>query len=180
MNKRVTATYQRLHGQFRGVWIGLAPREKRLLGGGTAVLAGMLVWLLLIAPALKQIEYWQVETPKLRTQADTLQVLLQGVAMGAAVGTGQDLQAALRQSLDSSGLQGLYQLQALEPGGWRLTFDKAPADAVVSWLVANPRAFFLEVSEARLQRAGDVVENPAGHLSGTVRMDQAPGAKEAS
>ena len=71
-------------------------------------------------------------------------------------------------------------MQALDAGGWRLTFDNAPADAVVGWLLGNPRSFSLEVSEARLQRAADAVDNSAGTVSGTVRMDQALGAKEAS
>ena len=89
-------------------------------------------------------------------------------------------EAALRQALDSAGLQGHYQLQALEPAGWRLTLDNAPADAVVGWLLGNARSFSLEVSEAHLQRVLDTVDNSAGTVSGTVRMDQALGAKEAS
>ena len=161
--------------QLRLFWNGLALREKRMLSGVGVLLAGLLTWLILIQPALKKIDYWQAETPKLRAQAEALQVLLQGVAAPR-----QADEAALRQALDSAGLQGHYQLQAQAPGGWHLTFDNAPADAVVDWLLGNPRSFSLEVSEARLQRAGDAVDNSAGTVSGTVRMDQALGAKEAS
>lgn len=161
--------------QLRLFWNGLALREKRMLSGVGVLLAGVLTWLILIQPALKKIDYWQAETPKLRAQAEALQVLLQGVAAPR-----QADEAALRQALDSAGLQGHYQLQAQAPGGWHLTFDNAPADAVVDWLLGNPRSFSLEVSEARLQRAGDAVDNSAGTVSGTVRMDQALGAKEAS
>lgn len=174
MNKRL----QLLRSQAQAFWNGLGVREKRLLVGAGLVLAGLLIWLLLIQPPLKKIDYWQAETPKLRSQAEALQVLLQGVATAPRSG---DLETALHQSLDRAGLQGRYQLQAQETGGWRLTFAHAPADAVVDWLLANPRPFSLEVSEARLQRAGDATpSNSAGTLSGTVRMDQAPGAKEAS
>jgi len=174
MNKRL----QLLRSQAQAFWNGLAVREKRLLVGAGLVLAGLLTWLLLIQPPLKKIDYWQAETPKLRSQAEALQVLLQGVATAPRSG---DLETALHQSLDNAGLQGRYQLQAQEAGGWRLTLADAPADAVVDWLLANPRPFSLEVSEARLQRAGDATpSNSAGTLSGTVRMDQAPGAKEAS
>jgi len=167
MNKRTR--------QLRLFWNGLALREKRMLSGVGVLLAGLLTWLILIQPALKKIDYWQAETPKLRAQAEALQVLLQGVAAPR-----QADEASLRQALDSAGLQGHYQLQAQAPGGWHLTFDNAPADAVVDWLLGNPRSFSLEVSEARLQRAGDAVDNSAGTVSGTVRMDQALGAKEAS
>ena len=161
--------------QLRLFWNGLALREKRMLSGVGVLLAGLLTWLILIQPALKKIDYWQAETPKLRAQAEALQVLLQGFAAPR-----QADEATLRQALDSAGLQGHYQLQAQAPGGWHLTFDNAPADAVVDWLLGNPRSFSLEVSAARLQRAGDAVDNSAGTVSGTVRMDQALGAKEAS
>ena len=167
--------WQRLRSQSHVFWSGLALREKRMLSGAGLVLASLLTWLILVQPALKKIDYWQAETPKLRAQAEALQVLLQGVAAPKPAD-----EAALRQALDSAGLQGHYQLQAQAPGGWRLSFDNAPADAVVDWLLGNPRSFSLEVSEARLQRVPDAVDNSAGTVSGTVRMDQALGAKEAS
>ena len=166
---------QCLRSQSQVFWGGLALREKRLLSGAGLVLASLLTWLVLVQPALKKIDYWQAETPKLRAQAAALQVLLQDVAAPRRAD-----EAAMRQALESAGLQGHYQLQALEPGGWRLTFDNAPADAVVGWLLGSPRSFSLDVSEARLQRAPDGVDNSAGTVSGTVRMDQALGAKEAS
>lgn len=183
-NATYRARWQHLHRQRQVFWNGLALREKRLLIGAALVLAGLLSWLLLIQPPLKQLDYWQAETPKLRTQAETLQALLQTAAPSPRVSAGEDLEAALRQALDAAGLKGRYQLQAAEnaaPGSWRLTFEEAPADAVVGWLLDSPRAFSLGVSEARLQRAGTATtEDSAGTLSGTVRMDQAPGAKDAS
>lgn len=183
-NATYRARRQHLRRQRQAFWNGLALREKRLLIGTALVLAALLWWLLLIQPALKQLDYWQTETPKLRAQASTLQTLLQTVAASPRVRAGEDLEAALRQALDAAGLKGRYQLQAAEnapPGSWLLTFEAAPADAVVGWLLDNPRAFSLGVSEARLQRAGTATtENSAGTLSGTVRMDQAPGAKDAS
>ena len=98
--------------QFRLFWNGLALREKRMLSGVGVLLAGLLTWLILVQPALKKIDYWQAETPKLHAQAEALQVLLQGVAAPR-----QADEAALRQALDSAGLQGHYQLQAQAPGG---------------------------------------------------------------
>jgi general secretion pathway protein M len=167
--------WRRLRGQSQVFWNGLALREKRLLAGVGLLLASLLSWLILVQPALKKIDYWQAETPKLRAQAAALQVLLQDVAAPRVAD-----ETTLQQALDSAGLQGHYHLQVLEPGAWRLTFDNAPADAVVGWLLGNPRSFSLEVSEARLQRAADAVDTSAGTVSGTVRMDQALGAKEAS
>ncbi|MFP7632309.1 type II secretion system protein GspM [Pseudomonas veronii] len=167
--------WRRLRSQAQAFWSGLALREQRMLSGAGLVLAGLLTWLVLIQPPLKTIAYWQAETPKLRTQAATLHALLQGVAAPRPADA-----ATLQQALDSAGLQGRYQLQALDAGAWRLSFDNAPADAVMDWLLGNPRSFSLEVSEARLQRSADAIDNSAGTVSGTVRMDQALGAKEAS
>ena len=98
--------------QLRLFWNGLALREKRMLSGVGVLLAGLLTWLILVQPALKKIDYWQAETPKLRAQAEALQVLLQGVAAPR-----QADEASLRQTLDSAGLQGHYQLQALYQTG---------------------------------------------------------------
>ena len=165
----------RVRGQAQVFWAGLAQREKRLLIGAGLLLASLLTWLVLVQPAMKKIAYWQAETPKLRAQAEALQVLLQDVAAPQVADDN-----ALRQALDGAGLHGHYQLQTLDPGAWRLTFDNAPADAALGWLLGNVRTFSLEVSEARLQRAEDAVDNSAGTVSGTVRMDQALGAKDAS
>jgi len=175
------ARWQHFHLRAQVFWQGQSRREKRMVAGTALVLAGLLSWLLLIQPPLKKIAYWQTETPKLRSQAEALEVLLREVARPS---TAQSLDQSLRQSLEASGLAGHYQLQAPDtatPQAWRLTFDEAPADAVVGWLLGNPRQFYLEVVEVRLQRAGEPLpDDTAGTLSGTVRMDQALGAKEAS
>ena len=169
---------------LRTFWQGLAVREQAAVALAALVLGGCLVWLALIEPPLKTIAYWQAETPKLRSQTEALEVLLRDVSGPAP---DQPLEAALRQTLDASGLSEHYQLQppgAEPPKAWQLTFDNAPADAVINWLLVNPRQFSLEVIEARLQRSApanpDNLDNTAGTLSGTVRMDQAQSAKEAS
>ncbi|PUA43011.1 general secretion pathway protein GspM [Pseudomonas protegens] len=186
MNKPGLAQYQarwsRLRTQARGHWQALALREKRLLSATALGVLGLLLWWLLIQPPLKKIDYWQAETPKLRSQAEALEVLLH-----EAAGTdrrGVDLEQSLRQTLDRAGLKDRYQLQRTDQAGpesWRLTFEQAPADAVVGWLLGTPRQLSLQVVEARLQRAAPATaQDSAGTLSGTVRMDQAQGAKEAS
>ncbi|QHF45068.1 general secretion pathway protein GspM [Pseudomonas sp. S35] len=169
--------WQYFNARARVFWRGLSLREKRLVAGTALLLGGLLSWLVLIQPPLKKIDYWQAETPKLRAQTQALERLLREVPIPHA---GQPLEPALRQSLDTHGLAARYQLKPLD-NGWQLTFDAAPADAVIGWLVSNPRQFSLEVVEARLQRANDAkADDTAGTLSGTVRMDQALGAKEAS
>lgn len=169
--------WQHFNARAQGLWRGLSLREKRMVAGTALLLVGLLSWLVLIQPPLKKLDYWQAETPKLRAQTQALDVLLREVPMATA---DQLLEPALRHSLDARGLAGRYQLQPLE-SGWQLTFEAAPADAVIGWLVSHPRQFSLEVVEASLQRANEAkADDTAGTLSGTVRMDQAFGAKEAS
>ncbi|MCQ3001077.1 type II secretion system protein M [Pseudomonas syringae] len=188
MNKqRLTAQrvrWQHFIAQAQTFWKALALREKRMVLGTALVLGSLLVWLLLIQPPLKQIDYWQAETPKLRTQTQTLQTLLQDVAPAASASTGASIEQRWRGVLDAAGLAGHYQLQApgaAAPLEWSLTFDDAPADAAIGVLLASLGQFSMEVVEARLQRAGDAEpDEAAGKLSGTVRMNQAPTAKEAS
>jgi general secretion pathway protein M len=182
MNKASFAVYrarwQRFSAQLQVRWQALALREKRMVGGMAAVLLALLVWVALIQPPLKKITYWQSETPKLRAQTEALEVLLREVSVRPE---GQSLAQSLEQTLQASGLAGHYQLQAVEAGAWQLTFDAAPADAVLDWLLSTPAQLSLQVVEARLQRADNAsTEVTAGTLSGTVRMDQALGAKEAS
>ncbi|MBW8355786.1 type II secretion system protein GspM [Pseudomonas protegens] len=190
MNKARLAQYQarwsrlrtQVHIQVQGHWNTLAPREKRLLSATALGVLGLLLWWLLIQPPLKTIDYWQAETPKLRAQAEALEVLLHEAA--GPDSRGASLEQSLRQTLDGAGLKDHYQLQQPDEAGpesWRLTFEQAPADAVVGWLLGAPRQLSLQVVEARLQRAAAAAaQDSAGTLSGTVRMDQAQGAKEAS
>ncbi|WP_085745438.1 type II secretion system protein GspM [Pseudomonas sp. R45(2017)] len=181
MNSPLLAKYragwQRFNAQLQARWQPLALREKRMVGGMAALLLGLFVWVALVQPPLKKIAASQVETPKLRAQAEALEVLLRDVSVRP---DGQNLEQSLQQTLQASGLGGHYQLAAAS-AGWQLTFDAAPADAVLDWLLSQPRNFSLQVVEARLQRADDAAtDDTAGTLSGTVRMDQALGAKEAS
>ncbi|MBT2341605.1 MULTISPECIES: type II secretion system protein GspM [Pseudomonas] len=180
----LSARWQTVLSRCRTFWQGLAPRERRAVSVSALVLGGCLVWLGLIEPPLKTIAYWQAETPKLRSQTEALEVLLRDVAGPVP---GQSLEAALRQTLDASGLNEHYQLQGPGTGAldaWQLTFTDAPAEGAISWLLSNPGQFSLEVIEARLQRTATAssahLDNTAGTLSGTVRMHQAQGAKEAS
>ena len=171
------AGWQRFNAQLQARWQPLALREKRMVGGMAALLLGLFVWVALVQPPLKKIAASQVETPKLRAQAEALEVLLRDVSVRP---DGQNLEQSLQQTLQASGLGGHYQLVAAS-AGWQLTFDAAPADAVLDWLLSHARNFSLQVVEARLQRADDAAtDDTAGTLSGTVRMDQALGAKEAS
>ncbi|MBK5529858.1 type II secretion system protein M [Pseudomonas sp. TH08] len=172
------ARWQQFTRQLQARWQPLALREKRMVSAMAIALFGLLLWVALIQPPLKKISYWQSETPKLRAQTEALEVLLREVSVRPE---GQSVGQSLEQTLQASGLGGHFQLQAADGGAWQLSFNAAPADALLDWLLSTPGQLSLQVVEARLQRADNTsTEITAGTLSGTVRMDQAQGAKEAS
>ena len=142
-----------LRARCQSAWQGLAVRERRAVTLAALVLSGCLVCLTLIQRRRKTIAYWQIETPKLRSQSEALEALLRDAG---GPSQGQPLEVALRQTLEANGLGEHYRLQLTgtetHPQTWQLTFDDAPADGVMGWLLSNPGAFSLEVIEARLQR----------------------------
>jgi general secretion pathway protein M len=97
---------------FRRRWTALAPREKTMVSGAAVFLASLLVWLALIQPALKNIDYWQAETPKLRAQSQALELLLREVTTPV----GLDLEHSLRQSLDALPVAGPGSVLATDTG----------------------------------------------------------------
>jgi len=169
-------------GRAARTWAALTRRDQRLMLGMAASLSAALLWLLALQPALGRIDHWQQELPRLRAQARTLQDLLATVPVTAV---GADWPKAVSDSLDRQGLQAHYTLSAEpgRPGHWRLQLDDAPAGATLTWLLHGAPAFSLTISQAQLQRQGGDSRpgSPGdGRLSGTVRMVQAPVAKEAS
>ncbi|RMO89016.1 hypothetical protein ALQ33_00319 [Pseudomonas syringae pv. philadelphi] len=182
--RQLAERWQWIRGHVRAVRAGLSQRDARLLSVGALALGTFLTWLWMVQPALKSVAYWKAEILILRTQAETLEVLLQEVALPRQPTDRQDLEQALRRSLETFGLLPFCQLKPYAEGddrSWQVDFDQAPADAVMGWLLEQPQFFSLQIRDASLQRAGEVdAQGPAGHLSGVVRMDKAPSAKEAS
>lgn len=167
--------------RMQQAWRDLSLREQRAVAGAALLLLGLLLWMVFIQPPLKKIDYWRIETPRLQAQSEALDVLLRDASVPVQ---GLDLEQVLKQTLDANGLAGHYQLSPLQSGAWQLTFDAAPADAALDWLLRGQQQFSLQVIEARLQRSthdttDNTTDNTAGTLSGTVRMDQAQVAKEA-
>ncbi|KPW21329.1 type II secretion system protein GspM [Pseudomonas cannabina] len=168
--------------RIRLAWRDLSRRERRVTGGGVLLLSGLLVWWLLIQPPLNRIAYWSAEIPRLRSQNEALDSVLQQVSTPPLRADDQDEEQALRRSLEARGLLQHCRIEASTQGtvqGWHLTFEQAPADAMIDWLLEQPQVFSLHVMDARLQRAGAAnAQDSAGSLSGVVRMEKAPSARE--
>ncbi|WP_210015465.1 type II secretion system protein GspM, partial [Pseudomonas palmensis] len=134
--------------RLRPWWHGLSARERRAVALTALLLGTTLWWLVLVQPALARIAHWEAETPRLRSQAQTLDGLL---AHAPSLPGAAQQAPALRQSLEHAGLGGHYQLQAVQ-GGWQLDLAQAPAEAATAWLLQAPAQLGLTVVHSRLQR----------------------------
>ncbi|NIF27588.1 type II secretion system protein M [Pantoea sp. Tr-811] len=156
--------------QLQQRWQALAPRERRALLLAAGLLSLLFCWQVLIAPAMARLDHWAVETPKLRGQAQALDALL-----------GQrpaqlDLQV-LQQSLDQAGLPSTLHEEA--PGQWILAWQQAPAEAAMAWLQQAPASLGVTISQLHVRR-DPAASRSAATFSGTLRMEQAPAAKDPS
>lgn len=171
----IKARLAAVRAQGRQRWQALAVRERRAVALGGGLLGVLFCWQVLVQPALAKIDHWQAETPKLRGQAQALAALLgERLAQRPA-----DTALALRQSLEQAGLLAQTQLDA-EGDAWRLSWQRAPAEAAMAWLQGVPPRLGLDIGRLALRRDPAAEPGSPVTFSGTLRMDQAHGAKDPS
>ncbi|WP_144631027.1 type II secretion system protein GspM [Bordetella genomosp. 13] len=153
-------------------WAGMAVRERRLVVLCAAVVIGALCWLAAIEPALKSIERWRAELPRLRSQSAAVEAVLGEVpAPRPAPADAQGYQAALAGQLDGAQLGGTYQLTADGAAGWRVAFNDASPAALIPWLLTQPAQLHLRLAEVSLRRTDTAAHDAsAAALSGSVRL----------
>lgn len=149
-----------LRQSARAAWQQRAPRERRLLTLGAAVLLLALVWGQLIAPA------WRVwrEAPQRQAmlEAQTRQMRLwQAEAQQLQTPRRIAREEALRL-LTASASQLLGPGAQLTPQGdaWRLSLQAAPAAGLAQWLAQAREQALALPSQAQLQRQDDKASEP--------------------
>jgi len=135
-------------------WQQRAPRERRLLALGAAVLSVAAVWSLLLAPA------WRVwrEAPQqeMRLQAQTRQMLqLQAQARQMQAPSRIERSQALKLLGDSAALLGPKAQLSPQGDELRVTLQAAPASGLAQWLAdarenaqSRPRLVQLQKQDA--------------------------------
>jgi len=138
---------------LRTRWEGLAPREKTLVGGGAALLAAALVWLVAIGPALATLRTAEEQHRALDAQLQRMRSLqTQAQALQSQPKQGHDeavrlLELSVRQRLGTSARLVIAGERAT------LTLSATPPDALAQWLTqarVNARAL---PGEARIYRS---------------------------
>jgi general secretion pathway protein M len=138
-------------------WAGLQPREKRVLGGGGALLALALLYLLAFEPAYEGRRKLEAELPALRGQVAQMEALssearrLSGqVAQGAD--SPQQLKAQLEQSIEAAGLKGSMSQLSLAGELIDLRFKGVSFAAWLAWFDAAMRETRLRAVDVSVER----------------------------
>jgi len=144
-----------LAATFKTFWAARAMRERRILASGAVVLALLLLYFVLVAPALGGLARLQTALPQTRQRAAQLEGLL-GEAKGlrrlpvaATLGAG-DARGALEKSLEGAGLKAAHS-ETLPNGDLRLTFAKVPYGKWSGWLALAERTMGVHTVAARIK-----------------------------
>ncbi len=134
-------------------WMARRTRERRILGMGAVILLILMVWLLLINPALEARSHWQQTLPALRSQLAQMRAMASEIAASpppAALGThATDVsRAALERSLNDKALQA--QNLTISENRVSANFSNVPFAALAEWLQLMQSSTQLIVTEANI------------------------------
>ena len=150
-------------------WLGLAPRERRMLAGCALLALAALCWLSLIEPALARAERARAELTRLRGLSIELETLLAS-APREQTARGPATEASLRLGLEQAGLQA--DVTAPGPDGrWRLSLEDARAEPLLRWLLTQPGRLSLRPDRIDLRR----IDAPAAGSRPAVTVLEVPG-----
>lgn len=129
-------------------WDGRTVRERRLLGVMLLIVAGLLLWLAVVRPAVD----WRAATARdlARAEADRatvradLQRLAAGQTAGAARVDARGLEPVVRQSAEAAGLEITTGMDASGRLGFRIS--RGSSSALFGWLAGLKTAHGLEVA----------------------------------
>lgn len=135
------------------VWRARQPRERYLLGIGAVILMLLLIWLLLIDPALTARSRWQQTLPVWRSQLAHLRALAAEMAAlpppaASSMPAVELSRAVLERSLHDKGLQAEY--LTFSENRVSTQFSNVPFAALAEWLQQMQLSAGLIVNESNI------------------------------
>ena len=141
--------------RFKAWWSALAERERRVLGGGAVVLAGVVLYLGVWEPLAFARHKQQVDLAAARALAVQLETLAASAprSAGPTAGAGQSLLAIIDQSSKASALT--KPPSRLQPEGEdtvRIWLEDVPFDGLMRWLGDLQSRYGVRVDNADIER----------------------------
>lgn len=138
---------------FSGAWEARAPRERRILATGAGFVLLVLVWLLLIDPAMTARANLQKTVPALRQQVASLQAMAREAAMVTAQASNTaSLQAQTQESIEAGLAARGLKAQSIVLSGdvVRVQFNAASYSALLDWVAGVQRSAAMVMVEASI------------------------------
>ena len=145
---------------WRARWEALAPRERRVLAGGAAVLLAVLLYVAAWEPLAQSRDAWRLRVTAAETDLAWMRAAAPRVQAGGAAAParadGRSLLARVDASAREAGLgPALLRVEPVGAGQVRVTFEQAGFDALMHWLETLARDG-VRVGEFSAQRADGV------------------------
>ncbi|MEH6499580.1 MAG: type II secretion system protein GspM [Pseudoalteromonas distincta] len=171
MKARLNALQPAL-ARMRGRWQALSAKERKQILAMVVVVGFAIIWLSLVKPALDTLAHWEEELPRLRTQANTLQMVLAEVGAPAMADSATQTPAEqLRASLNHAGFADTYLIDQRE-NTLHIDFQQ-PTDAaqLLAWLLSTSASPGMTVQQLTLQRLDEGgLQSPPGLVRAQVVM----------
>ena len=155
---------------FSRFWQARHPRERRILLAGALVLSALVIWLLLVEPALQARSRWHKELPALRDQLAQMRALSADIgslpASDAAAAT-ELSPATIERSLDAQGLKA--QSLKLADDQLDVSFTDIPFASLAEWLRQSQSSAQLIVSDATVS-----ARDRPGRVDARLTLQRAP------
>lgn len=154
-------------------FLGLAPRERLLVGGAAVVFVLLLAYLLVVEPLQQRravLERGVVAQRELLAWMHTAVVPLRGDTTAPSSSRGQSLFAVVDRSARATVLAGaLQRVQPEGQGNVRVWFNDAPFDDLVRWIATLQRDHGITVNTLSIERT-----DTAGLVSARLTLERAP------
>ncbi len=138
--------------RLREFWESRQPREQRVLRVGAGSLLLLLIWLLLIEPAIEGRSYWQQALPRLRGQLAQMRAIASEIAAlparPASAPAVDFSRASLERTLKDKGLP--VQSLTVSDSGVTAHFVNVNLTALMEWLQQTQSSERLIVNEASI------------------------------
>ncbi len=149
MNDPTAALRQRA----RQAWAASAPRERRLVLAATLLVAGALLWLLALQPALRSLREGPAQRAALEAQMQQMLLLAEEAQalQGRPALPAEQADIALRAATATLGPGAVLQMQGERA---QVTLTQVDGEALLRWLGELRHAARARPVELRLQREG--------------------------